>query len=124
MNNMRFKLLKYLIFLLIFLVLLYFQKDTRKEWCYNTQLRFNSDFYEGIITKQFLDSSNHMYMSFQIKTKDDTIIRSLLGTNLMRELFSVSAIGDSIIKNHGENIIIIKRNGKTYSYVGDLNCDN
>lgn len=117
---------KYIIYLLLFclfLVFLYLQRNTNEELCVKRQSDFNSDSFKGEVTKLFIDSTNHMYQSLLISTSNDTISRSLFGVNSMRELFSNTSPGDTIIKKEGENFICIKRKGEIVRYKVDLKCD-
>ena len=73
----------------------------------------------------FIDSTNHMYQSLLIaSSSNDTIYRSLFGVNTMRELFSNTSPGDTIIKNKGENVIYIKSQDGVAQYEVDLACED
>lgn len=121
---MKSKSVIYVLLFCLFLVFLYLQRNTNEELCLKRQSEFNSDSFKGEVVKLFIDSTNHMYQSLLIATTStDTISRSLFGVNTMRELFSNTSPGDTIIKNEGENVIYVRSKGDVARYEVDLKCD-
>lgn len=116
---------KYLIYLFFIALLVFFfiiQDFGGNFYCYEEQDKFNDDEYHGEIVELFLDENNHMYKSFGIASDMDTISRYIPSS--VERLYSDAQKGDVLIKNRGENEILLKKtDGRQYSYKVDFGCD-
>lgn len=119
---MKSKYLVYLFFIALFVVFFIIQDFGGNFYCHEEQDKFNDDEYFGEIVELFLDKNNHMYKSFHVVSGTDTVSRYIPSS--AEKLYSDAQRGDTIIKNRGENEILLKKiDGKRYSYKVDFGCD-
>lgn len=117
---------KYILYgmsIIIFVIFLIIQGNPNRDLCLRQQEEFSNESYSGIVNKLFLDDKNHRAMSLEIRHNDSSFTKWLFGIQSMRELFSNTSPGDTIVKNEGENVIYIKSKDGVARYEIDLECD-
>lgn len=118
------KYIFYGVTLILFVIFLIIQGNANRDLCLRQQENFSNKSYSGIVRKLFLDDKNHQAMSLEIQYNDSSFTIWLFGIQSMRELFSNTSFGDTIIKNEGENVIYVRSKGEITRYEVDLKCDN
>ncbi len=77
---------------------------------------------DGLLTKKYRDSNDHMVKKLEIRLADGEIVRTSFLASEVSGFFDKIELGDSIIKNEGSLDVLLFRDEKKYVYTLDYMC--
>lgn len=118
MLKSKFKILEYILFLIIVILLIFYSNYSSKRNCLKTTKELS---FKGIIIKKYIDYKQHEYPILEVLTSNKNVQKINLSMDYSG-LFDYVKINDSINKENGNLNVKVHRNSCDSIFVLQINC--
>ena len=109
-----------LLMIVISLAIICFDDDLSNRHNCLEQKEFRTEEWEGVVTKKYIDRSNHSAETFEISGNKQKHVMDYDGT----KFYVFVRIGDSLVKHLNTDTIKVYRQGQLFSFEIYFGCED